>query len=260
MIHKACNAPRGEPPDELDTVLSTAAEELLAYVRATADPTTTLLTIMANSESDAADGTTGTQPQPARLRRRQHALDRDLGSATQTVTTHRAGWSGSWLPPIASVVAALCVLALGTFFLMVHAQPGPPSAAAPVPVSGSVAGSTHIDQLPHAALMKTSVLFLPNSEQFASGEDEVLMQLQPIISAWQSSQYFRRLTVVGHSARFGPARAAVLLSQDRAAKVAHLLRSHGVSDVTVVGVGFSHPLSPNPQAASNRVVVITASP
>jgi hypothetical protein len=42
--------------------------------------------------------------------------------------------------------------------------------------------------------------------------------------------------------------------------VAALLRRYGVSHVTSTGVGYDDPLPPNPQAASNRVVIINAVP
>ena len=83
----ARHTPRGElTDDELNSVLSSAGGELLAYVRAAADPTAALVAIMTASASDAADDSTATRPQPAND---QHAVAvltararaRDLNSA-----------------------------------------------------------------------------------------------------------------------------------------------------------------------------------
>lgn len=111
----------------------------------------------------------------------------------------------------------------------------------------------------YTAKLDSSALFLPNSAQFLASQGQVLAQLQPIITGWRTG-LFSHVLVVGHCARFGPASGALLLSQQRAAEVANLLRSRGVSNVTAVGVGYSQPLTPNPQDPGNRVVVITAFP
>jgi outer membrane protein OmpA-like peptidoglycan-associated protein len=111
----------------------------------------------------------------------------------------------------------------------------------------------------YTAKLDSSALFLPNSARFLTSQGQVLAQLQPIITGWRSG-LFSHVLVVGHCAQFGPANGALLLSQQRATEVANLLRSRGVSDVTAVGVGYSQPLTPNPQDPANRVVVITAFP
>ena len=87
----------------------------------------------------------------------------------------------------------------------------------------------------------------------------VLAQLQPIIRAWRTGKY-SRVTVVGHCARFGPPAGALMLSRQRAAIVDGLLRRHDVTTVTSEGVGYNQPLTPNPQDAANRVVIVTAHP
>jgi outer membrane protein OmpA-like peptidoglycan-associated protein len=116
--------------------------------------------------------------------------------------------------------------------------------------------------LPHKAYrarLDSSALFLPDSLRFTVSEGQVLAELQQVISGWRRGLY-SHVTVVGHCARFGPAAGALLLSQQRAAKIARLLRLHGVSAVTSMGVGFNRPLPPDPQSATNRVVVVTAYP
>ena len=94
---------------------------------------------------------------------------------------------------------------------------------------------------------------------FATSQARVFAELQPIIAAWRTGKY-SQVRVVGHCAMFGSRQGALLLSQQRAAIVAALLRQYGVSDVTSIGVGYNDPLPPNPQSASNRVVIITAIP
>jgi outer membrane protein OmpA-like peptidoglycan-associated protein len=113
--------------------------------------------------------------------------------------------------------------------------------------------------MPYRAKLDNSALFLPNSAHFTVGEARVLAELQPVISGWRRGLY-SHITVIGHCARFGPADTAVLLSQQRAARIARLLRLHGVQDVTSEGVGFDQPLPPSPTSATNRVVVVTAYP
>jgi outer membrane protein OmpA-like peptidoglycan-associated protein len=112
---------------------------------------------------------------------------------------------------------------------------------------------------PFQVNLDSATFFLPNSTQFATSQARVLAELQPIIAAWHTGKY-SQIRVVGHCAMFGPRQGALLLSQQRAALVAALLRQHGVSDVTSVGVGYNDPLPPSPQSASNRVVIITAIP
>jgi outer membrane protein OmpA-like peptidoglycan-associated protein len=112
---------------------------------------------------------------------------------------------------------------------------------------------------PYTATLDSSALFVPNSAQFLSSQGQVLEQLQPVITGWRRG-LFSRVVVVGHCARFGPPAGALLLSQVRAAKVAQLLRASGVTNVISEGVGYSQPLPPDPQSASNRVVIVTAYP
>ena len=100
---------------------------------------------------------------------------------------------------------------------------------------------------------------MPNTAQFLTSEAEVLNQLQPIITGWKRG-LFSRVTVVGHCARYGPPLGAVQLSEQRAAKVAGLLRQGGVTVISAWGVGYDQPLPPNPQSATNRVVIVTAYP
>jgi outer membrane protein OmpA-like peptidoglycan-associated protein len=112
---------------------------------------------------------------------------------------------------------------------------------------------------PYMAKLDSSALFVPNTAEFLTSQAEVLEQLQPIIAGWRRG-LFSRVLVVGHCARYGPPRGALLLSEQRAAKVAHLLRQAGVTVVTAEGVGYDQPLPPNPQSATNRVVIVTAFP
>jgi outer membrane protein OmpA-like peptidoglycan-associated protein len=111
----------------------------------------------------------------------------------------------------------------------------------------------------YRAKLDSSTWFRPNTAQFTVSTSRVLAALQPVISGWRRGLY-SRVTVIGHCAHFGPAAGARLLSQQRAAKIARLLRLRGVSDVTAIGVGYSHPLPPTPTSASNRVVIVTAFP
>ncbi len=111
----------------------------------------------------------------------------------------------------------------------------------------------------YTAKLDSSTLFVPNTAQFLSSEAAVLKQLQPIITGWRDG-LFSRVLVVGHCARYGPPEGALLLSEQRAAKVAQLLRQHGVTVITSEGVGYDDPLPPNPQSATNRVVIVTAYP
>jgi outer membrane protein OmpA-like peptidoglycan-associated protein len=111
----------------------------------------------------------------------------------------------------------------------------------------------------YTARLDSSTLFLPNSPRFLSSPGQVLEQLQPVINGWRRGD-FSRVTVIGHCARFGPSAGALLLSQQRAAEIARLLRLHGMSAVTSQGVGYSQPLPPDPQSATNRVVIVTAYP
>jgi outer membrane protein OmpA-like peptidoglycan-associated protein len=115
---------------------------------------------------------------------------------------------------------------------------------------------------PHQPLrinLDSATFFLPNSTQFATSQVSVLAELQPVIAAWRTGKY-SQVRVVGHCAMFGSRQGALLLSQQRAALVATLLRQHGVSKVASAGVGYNDPLPPSPQSASNRVVIITAIP
>jgi outer membrane protein OmpA-like peptidoglycan-associated protein len=112
---------------------------------------------------------------------------------------------------------------------------------------------------PYTAKLDSSTWFQPDSAQFTVGKSRILAELQPIISGWRRGLY-SRVTVTGHCAHFGPAATAVLLSKQRAAAVARLLRLNGVGDVTSTGVGYRQPLPPDPTSASNRVVIITAYP
>jgi outer membrane protein OmpA-like peptidoglycan-associated protein len=116
-----------------------------------------------------------------------------------------------------------------------------------------------VPQQPFRINLDSATFFLPNSTQFATSQARVLAELQPIIMAWRTGKYMQ-VRVVGHCAMFGPRQGALLLSQQRAALVAALLREHGVSNVTSAGVGYNDPLPPSPQSASNRVVIITAIP
>jgi outer membrane protein OmpA-like peptidoglycan-associated protein len=111
----------------------------------------------------------------------------------------------------------------------------------------------------YTAKLDSSALFVPNTAEFLSSEAQVLEQLQPIISGWRQG-LFSHVLVVGHCARYGPPQGALLLSEQRAAKVAQLLRQHGVTIITSRGVGYDQPLPPNPQSATNRVVIVTAYP
>ena len=112
---------------------------------------------------------------------------------------------------------------------------------------------------PYTARLDSSALFVPDTAQFLTSEAEVLNQLQPIITGWKRG-LFSRVTVVGHCARYGPPLGAVQLSEQRAAKVAGLLRQRGVTVISARGVGYNQPLPPNPQSATNRVVIVTAYP
>jgi outer membrane protein OmpA-like peptidoglycan-associated protein len=107
--------------------------------------------------------------------------------------------------------------------------------------------------------LNSSAFFLPDSTAFAASTDSVLTDLQPIIRAWRTGKY-SHIEVVGHCAKFGPPAGALLLSRQRAARVAALLRIHGVTTVTSEGVGYDQLLTPDPQNAANRVVIVTAYP
>jgi outer membrane protein OmpA-like peptidoglycan-associated protein len=140
----------------------------------------------------------------------------------------------------------------------------PVPGAPPAPVIPNLPDPT--PQLPtpqpgktYRAKLDGSTLFLPNSAQFLTSADQVLAQLQPIIAGWRDG-LFSHVLVVGHCARFGPPADALRLSENRAAEIAGLLRLHGVSAVTSTGVGYNQPLPPNPQSATNRVVIVTAYP
>ena len=104
-----------------------------------------------------------------------------------------------------------------------------------------------------------AALFVPNTAQFLTSEAAVLKQLRPIITGWKRG-LFSHVTVVGHCARYGPPQGAVQLSDQRAAKVAGLLQQGGVTVISAWGVGYDQPLPPNPQSATNRVVIVTAYP
>jgi outer membrane protein OmpA-like peptidoglycan-associated protein len=140
-------------------------------------------------------------------------------------------------------------------------SPAPGAPGAPVIVN--LPESTPLPQAraghTYTATLDSSALFVPNTARFLSSQTEVLRQLQPIITGW-SRGLFSRVLVVGHCARFGPPQGALLLSEQRAAKVAELLRQQGVTIITARGVGYNQPLPPNPQSATNRVVVVTAYP
>lgn len=112
---------------------------------------------------------------------------------------------------------------------------------------------------PYTARLDSSALFVPNTAQFLGSEAEVLNELQPIITGWKKG-LFSRVSVVGHCARYGPPLGAVQLSEQRAVKVAGLLRQAGVTVISASGVGYDQPLPPNPQSATNRVVIVTAYP
>jgi outer membrane protein OmpA-like peptidoglycan-associated protein len=112
---------------------------------------------------------------------------------------------------------------------------------------------------PYTARLDSSALFVPNTAQFLTSEAQVVKQIQPIITGWKKG-LFSRVTVVGHCARYGPPLVAVQLSEQRAAKVAGLLRQGGVTVISAWGVGYDQPLPPNPQSATNRVVIVTAYP
>jgi outer membrane protein OmpA-like peptidoglycan-associated protein len=112
---------------------------------------------------------------------------------------------------------------------------------------------------PFRISLDSATFFLPNSTQFAASRADVLAELRPIVAAWRTGQY-SQVRVVGHCAMFGPRLGALELSRERAAIVATILRQLGVGDVTSTGVGYDDPLPPNPQSASNRVVIITAIP
>ena len=137
-----------------------------------------------------------------------------------------------------------------------HAQPAPVIANLPEAtprMSPPRAGTAY------TAKLDSSTLFVPNTAQFLSSDKQVLRRLQPIITGWRHG-LFAHVLVVGHCARFGPPGGALLLSQQRATKVARLLRTDGVSIVKSEGVGYMQPLPPDPQSASNRVVIVTAYP
>ena len=142
-----------------------------------------------------------------------------------------------------------------------RSAPGAP----PAPVVANLPDPTpHLPAAPrpHHALteeLDSSTLFQPDSSWFTVGQAQVLAELQPVISGWRKGLY-SHVSVVGRCARFGPADTAVLLSQQRAATVARLLRLHGVSNVTARGVGYSQPLPPDPRSPRNRVVIVTAYP
>lgn len=127
--------------------------------------------------------------------------------------------------------------------------PEPTPSVAPKPKPG----------VPYRVALDSAAFFLPNSTQFVTSESQVLAELQPLIRAWRTGDY-SRVTVVGHCAEFGPPQGAIGLSRERATIIARMLRSAGVSNITATGVGYSQPLPPNPQSASNRVVVVTAYP
>jgi outer membrane protein OmpA-like peptidoglycan-associated protein len=112
---------------------------------------------------------------------------------------------------------------------------------------------------PYTARLDSSALFVPNTAQFLGSQAEVLNELQPIITGWKKG-LFSRVSVVGHCARYGPPLGAVQLSEQRAVKVAGLLRQAGVTVISASGVGYDQPLPPNPQSATNRVVIVTAYP
>jgi outer membrane protein OmpA-like peptidoglycan-associated protein len=139
----------------------------------------------------------------------------------------------------------------------------PAPGAPPAPVIANLANPTPVPPAPpigpYVAKLDSSAFFLPDVAQFADSQAGVLRRLAPIIGAWRTGRY-GRVTVVGHTARFGPAQGARLLSLQRAMAVADLLRRHGVSVITATGLGYDQPLGPNPQDAANRVVTVTAYP
>jgi outer membrane protein OmpA-like peptidoglycan-associated protein len=164
------------------------------------------------------------------------ALLRNAGADVVSVSEVESMERPAPLAPAAPVIANL-------------PDPTPRLTPAPKPRPGRV----------YRAKLDTSTLFRPDSARFMTGQRQILAQLDSMVRAWRTGWY-STVAVVGHCARFGPARTAVQLSQQRADEVASLLRSRGVSRVTAIGVGFSQPLPPGPRAASNRVVVITAMP
>ena len=141
----------------------------------------------------------------------------------------------------------------------------PPAAGAPdAPVVANLPESTpRLPQprpdRPYTDRLDSSALFVPNTAEFLTSQAEVVARLQPIITGWKRG-LFSRVTVVGHCARYGPAQGALELSRQRAAEVASLLRQAGVTVITAWGVGYNQPLPPDPQSATNRVVIVTAYP
>ena len=141
----------------------------------------------------------------------------------------------------------------------------PARGARPAPIVANLPDSTQqppAKPRPHrlyTAKLDSSTWFQPNSARFTVSKNRVVAELQPIVRGWRHGLY-SRVTVTGHCARYGPAATAVLLSRQRAATVARLLRLQGVGNVTSTGVGYSQPLPPDPTSASNRVVIITAYP
>lgn len=109
------------------------------------------------------------------------------------------------------------------------------------------------------AKLDTSASFKADSVEYAVSEQAVVAQLQPIINGWRSCGY-NRVEIVGHAAQIGDAEGARRLSQQRAEKVADVLRRHQVGSITARGVGYDEPLPPNPVDPVNRVVIVTAYP
>lgn len=142
-----------------------------------------------------------------------------------------------------------------------QSAPGAPHApvVANLPEATPTIRPSPVPHQPFQLSLDSAAFFLPNSSQFATSRARVLAELRPIVAAWRTRQY-SQVRVVGHCAMFGPRLGALQLSQKRAAIVASLLHQLGVGDVTSTGVGYDDPLPPNPQSASNRVVIITAIP
>jgi outer membrane protein OmpA-like peptidoglycan-associated protein len=108
--------------------------------------------------------------------------------------------------------------------------------------------------------LDTSALFAADSAEFLGSLDTIKRDLGPIVNAWKLNPMAVRVDVTGYCARFGPAPSATGLSQQRADKVAQVLRDLGVEVASSTGQGYDNPLpdSKHPQSSANRTVVVTA--
>lgn len=139
-----------------------------------------------------------------------------------------------------------------------HAPPVPNiEINTPTPSGPVTPGPDHPISLPI-----DTALFQPDTAEWAVDLDTVKADLAPIVAAWQAAHGDIVIMVSGHCARFGGRAGAITLSKQRAAKVADVVRSLGVtvdpSNVTGIGFDAPQPYPQDPMSYKNRAVLVVA--